>query len=163
MKRVSIVLILLAGTILAAGCHQKENSDSDGVRAGILQHLSSVSTLNPSAMDMKITNIDVTGDKAQAVAEFSPKTGAVPGAIMRVSYSLEKRAGQWVVVKTNAGGGSMNHPVPGGYPHAQQGQGDVQGNLPNFRDILPPSASDTQGTLPPGHPPVSSTQDKKQN
>jgi hypothetical protein len=163
MKREFFVAILLAGIIAAAGCAKQQKSASDGIRDGIRQHLSSLNTLNLNAMDMKITNVAVNGNTAQAQVEYMPKTGAPPGAAMRVSYSLEKRDEQWVVVKTDSFGGAIDHPAPDANPHTQPGQGKVHGNLPNFRDILPSTAPNAQGALPPGHPPVTSSKDPKKN
>ena len=113
-------------------------------------------------MNMNVTSKSVNGDTAQAQVEFTPKTGAPRGAAMRVSYSLEKRGDQWVVVKTNALGGAIDHPSPGANPHRQPGQADVHGNLPNFRDIIPSTSADSTNSLPPGHPPATSPESPKQ-
>ena len=82
---------------------------------------------------------------------------------MRVSYSLEKQGQQWVVMKTNAAGGAIEHPDPGKNPHTQTGQGPVHDPLPNLRDLIPSTTSDSNGALPPGHPPVATTDNTKQN
>jgi hypothetical protein len=144
--------------LAAVGCHKSDKQQSDAVRDGIRQYLSSLNTLNLSAMDMNVTNVKIDGNQAQADVEYTPKSGGAPGAGMKVSYSLEKRGEQWVVVKKNAKGGSIEHPAPGANPHAQPGE--VHGNMPNFKDILPPaSGSSSSGdTLPPGHPAVTSSQ-----
>jgi hypothetical protein len=162
MKREFFVVILLAGIIAAAGCQKQQKTASDSIREGIRQHLSSLNTLNLSAMDMNITDVAVTGDTAQAQVEYVPKTGAPPGAAMRVSYSLEKRDGQWVVVKTNSLGGAIDHPAAGANPHVQPGQGAVHGNLPNFREIIPSTTPDANGALPPGQPPAALSENPKQ-
>jgi|SRR5579862_974207 len=163
MKRKNFVVIVLAGIIAVASCHNEQKSASDGIRDGIRQHLSSLKTLNLGAMDMNITNVSVNGNTAQAQVEYTPKTGAPPGAAMRVSYSLEKRDEQWVVVKTNALGGAIDHPAPGANPHTQPGPGEVHGSLPNFRDIIPSTTPDANNALPPGHPSALSSENPKQN
>jgi hypothetical protein len=164
MKREFFVVILLAGIMAVPGCSKQEKTVSDGIRDAIQQHLVSLNTINLSAMDMKITDVAVNGNTAQAQVEYVPKTGAAPGTAMRVSYSLEKRGEQWVVVKTNSFGGAINHPAPGTNPHAQPGQGNVHGNLPNFHDIISSAPPDANGTPPPGHPPVTTSSEKpKQN
>lgn len=152
--KIKFTLVLSAALLATVGCH-KAPSVNDGIREGIQQHLSSLKTLNLSAMDMNITNVTIDRNTAQAQAEFVPKSGAPAGAAMRVSYSLEKRDQQWVVVKTNALGGAIEHPDPSANPHAQPMPGNVHGNgnLPNFRDMIP-STTDPNATLPPGHPPV---------
>jgi hypothetical protein len=163
MKRGVFIVMLLAATIAELGCQKPQNTPSDGIGEGIRQHLRSLNTLNLSAMDMNIIHVDVNGDAAQALVEYVPKTGAPSGAAMRVSYSLEKRKEQWVVVKTNSLGGAIDHPAPGTSPHAQTGQGEVHGTLPNLRELIPSSATDAHGALPPGHPPVTPSESPKHN
>ncbi len=92
MKRRAYFLTVVGLLVLFAGC-KKQESDADGVRAGINQHLVSLKTLNLGAMDMNITNVSVQGNEAQAQVEFKPKSGGPPGAGMQVSYSLQKQNG----------------------------------------------------------------------
>jgi hypothetical protein len=155
MKRLALAVGILAAFFVAAGC-KKQPSDNDAIRAGIMQHLTSVGTLNMTAMDMDIRSVSVNGNQAHAEVEFRPKNGAPGGAGMQVGYNLEKRDGTWVVQKTQTLGGTIQHPDPNQNPHKNQ---DVHpGALPNFSDILNPSATPGQGALPPGHPPVNSPQ-----
>jgi hypothetical protein len=149
-----ILVAVLAGNLAVAGCHKTQPTASDSIREGIEEHLRSLNTLNLSAMDINITHLSVNQNTAQAQAEFVPKTGAPAGAAMRVSYSLEKRDNRWLVVKTNSLGGAIEHPDPGANPHAQAPPGSIHGNLPNFREIIPPLARDPNSTLPPDHPSV---------
>ncbi|HYA98140.1 MAG TPA: hypothetical protein VEH49_08605 [Methylomirabilota bacterium] len=145
--------VFFAFCLLAGGCSQKP--DADGIRAGIREHLVQLKTLDLNAMDFTVTNVEIRGNQAQAQAEFRPKTGAPPGAEMRVTYVLEKREGNWVVIKTQAVGGIIDHPAAGANPHGPP-PGAVH-NLPNFHDILPPGSADSDKALPPGHPPVNPT------
>jgi hypothetical protein len=139
--------------ILASGCKHQE-SDADGIRAGITQHLSSLNTLNLSAIDMDVNDVAIQGRQAHAQVTFRPKTGAPPGAGMQVAYQLEKRDTAWVVVKTEAAGGMIDHPAANANPHVQPGSDSMHGNLPNFREMIPSSTAPNGGTLPPGHPPI---------
>jgi len=148
------VVFVAAAFVAIAGCQKQQKTPSDAIRDGIRLHLTSLKTLNLSAMDMNVTNVSITGDTAQALVEYIPKTGAPAGAAMRVSYSMEKRGEQWVVVKTNSLAGAIDHPAQGTNPHAQPAQGEVHGSLPNFRDLIPPATTDASGALPPGHPQV---------
>src|SRR3977135_331085 len=116
MKRFAIGLGLLATLCAAGGC-KKQQSDNDAVRAGIMQHLTAVGTLNISAMEMDIRSVSINGNQAHAEVEFRPKTGGAPGAGMQVSYNLEKRDGAWVVQKTQPAGGLIQHPDPNKNPH----------------------------------------------
>jgi hypothetical protein len=155
MKRLALALGLAAALFFAGGC-KKQASDNDGIRAGIMQHLAGVGTLNMSSMDMDIRSVSVNGNQAHAEVEFRPKnSGGAPGAGMQVGYNLEKRDGGWVVMKSQPMGGMIQHPDPNRNPHRSQ---DVHSGIPNFNEILNPSATPAQGALPPGHPPVNSQQ-----
>ena len=152
MKRVLLALGLGVAFIGASAC-KKQMSDRDAIRAGVLQHLTAIGTLNMSAMDMDMRSVSVNGNQAHAEVEFRPKTGGAPGAGMHVAYNLEKRDGTWVVLKSQSLGGMIQHPDPGQNPQANP---DVHSGMPKFNEILNPSAEPAQGPLPPGHPPVSS-------
>jgi hypothetical protein len=156
VKKRIILAMLFAGSAALTAC-QKQVSPNDAIREGIRQHLASLKTINLSAMDMNLTEVAITGDSAQAQVEYLPKSGAPPGVGMRVSYALEKRDQQWVVVKTNAAGGAIEHPDPGKNPHGQTSQAPTHGALPNFRELIPPNASASNPSRPPGHPAVSGT------
>src|SRR6266849_7116949 len=148
MKRMALGLGLAAALFLTGGC-KKQQSVDDAIRAGILQHLTNVGTLNMSALEMDIRSVSVNGNQAHAEVVFRPKTGAPSGAGMQVAYNLEKRDGAWVVQKTHSTGGMIQHPDPNNNPHQNQ---DVHsGSLPNFSDIVNPAGTSTQGALPPGH------------
>jgi hypothetical protein len=153
MKRSATVILLFAAFLTVGGC-KHQPSDADAIRAGILQHLTAVGTLNISAMQMDIRSVSVNGNQAHAEVEFRPKTGSAPGAGMQVAYNLEKRDGSWVVLKTQAAGGAIQHPDPNQNPH--QNQNVHSGSLPDFNAVLSPTGASAQAALPPGHPPVNS-------
>jgi hypothetical protein len=152
MKRLSLALVLAASLFAAGGC-KKQASDNEAIRAGILQHLTGIGTLNMTAMDMDIRSVSINGNQAHAEVEFRPKTGGAPGAGMQVGYNLEKRDGAWVVLNSQPMGGMIQHPDPSQNPRQIQ---DVHRGLPKFNDILNPSGTPAQSALPPGHPPVNS-------
>jgi hypothetical protein len=152
MKRAAHFLAIVGLLSLFVGC-KKQVSDADAIREGINQHLSSLKTINLSAMNIDITNFSVQGNQAQAQVEFRPKAGGPPGAGMQVSYSLEKQNGMWVVQNTQAMGGSIQHPAPGTNPNAMS-PSPSSGSMPNFHDLVPGGASGGGTALPPGHPPV---------
>jgi hypothetical protein len=154
-KRFAIAVLTFAVFCNVSGC-KHQPSDKDAIRAGILQHLKAVGTLNISAMQMDVRNVSINGNQAQAEVEFRPKTGAAPGTGMQVAYNLEKHDGSWTVLKTQAAGGSMQHPDPNQNPH--QNQAVHSSSLPNFSDVLKPTAAPGQAALPPGHPAVASPQ-----
>jgi hypothetical protein len=153
MKRIVLALGLCAALFVGGGC-KKQPSDNDAIRAGIMQHLHAVGTLNMSAIEMDIRSVSMNGNQAHAEVVFRPRTGAPPGAGMQVAYNLEKRDGAWVVQKTQPNGGMIQHPDTNNNPHQNP---DVHsGSLPNFSDIVNPAGAPAQGALPPGHPTVNS-------
>jgi hypothetical protein len=155
MQKRGWALMVVLGLLVAvtSGC-KKAPSDAEAIRSGITQHLTALKTLNLGAMDMDVSNLSVQGSQARAQVTFRPKAGAPPGAEMQVAYQLEKRDSGWVVTKTEAVGGAIDHPAANANPHAQPGQGDVHGNLPDLRGLVQPANPPANGALPPGHPPI---------
>src|SRR5258708_37887344 len=95
MKHNLLALGLTAALLLVGGC-KKQPSDNEAIRAGIMQHLTAVGTLNMSAMDMDVRSVSINGNQAHAEVVFRPKTGAPAGAGMQIAYHLEKRDGAGV-------------------------------------------------------------------
>lgn len=151
MKHAALFTALLAALFAFSACKKQQN-ENDAIRAGIMQHLANLKTLNLDAMEMDLRRVAINGSHAHAEVEFRPKTGAASGAGMQVSYDLEKRDGAWLVLKSQAAGGMIQHPDPGQNPHTNPGV--HPGGLPNFSDILKPAGAAAQGNLPPGHPPI---------
>ncbi len=148
---VLVAFAAVACAVFAVACKQQP-SNNDAIRAGIMQHLNGVGTLNMNSMDMDIRSVSINGNQAHAEVVFRPKTGGQPGAGMQVAYNLEKRDGAWVVQKSQTTGGMIQHPSGGTNPGQSS---DVHSSsMPNFSDIVNPPSTPPQGTLPPGHPPV---------
>jgi len=63
MKRFAIALLSFAAFCTVSGC-KKQPSDNDAIRAGILQHLTALGTLNISAMQMDIRSVSIAGSLA---------------------------------------------------------------------------------------------------
>ena len=82
-------------------------SDKDSITAAIEKHLRSNSGINMSVMNMTVTDVSVTGDQAQANTEFHLKQG---GTSMLITYSLERHAGDWIVLSNHPSGGQFAHP-----------------------------------------------------
>ena len=151
MRRMTIALGIAAAFVLLGGC-QKQVGDSEAIRAGIMQHLAGVGTLNMSAMDMDIRSVSIDRNQAHAEVEFRPKSGGTPGASMQVAYNLEKRDGSWVVIKSLPMGGMIQHPDQSQNPH----QNVHSAGMPNFKDLINPAGASAPASLPPGHPAISS-------
>lgn len=152
-RRLAATLLAFAALLLTCGCKKPQN-DSEAIRAGITQHLSALSSLNLSAMDMEVGNPAIQGGQARVQVTFRPKNGAASGEGMQVLYQLEKRDSSWVVVKTEGVGGGMAHPPANGNPAAQPDASKLHGDFPNFRELIPSGPAPAGSTLPPGHPPI---------
>jgi hypothetical protein len=152
MKKAVLAAALSAALLFSAACKKQQN-DNDAIRAGVIQHLISLKGLNVSAMEITVSQVTINGNQAQAVVDFRPKTGAPSGAGMQISYNLEKRDANWVVLKSLPLGGEIAHPAPGQMPSGAVHPSSPNG-MPNFSDILPPGQSAAPSALPPGHPPV---------
>jgi hypothetical protein len=161
MNRAILATLLGASLIASAGCKSKPD-DKAAIRAGVIKYLISLNMLNMSAMDINVTQTTVNGNQAQAQVEIRAKAGDAAGSSMQLNYSLQKRGEDWVVVKSQPAGGSMQHPTPGsmppngmppGHPGAA-GQGDVH----NFSDIIrsaqPPAQQQPQAQQQPSAQPA---------
>jgi hypothetical protein len=131
MKRSRALSTTILGVSLffVGACGKAKPDDQQAIRTGVINYLNSLKTLNVSAMDITVTQTTLNGNQAEAKVEVRPKgsTGGDPS--MQLTYNLEKRGEEWVVVKSQPSGGSMQHPGPG---------------------QMPPG-----GAMPPGHPNVS--------
>jgi len=125
--------LALASAVLllfAAACH-KAGSDDEAIRAAIRQHLQKSGSLNLAAMETDFQQITVDRDHAQAQVLFRTKDGAS----MQMTYALERRDGEWTVLKGNPSGGQMQHPPTDG-SHATPG---AAGQGEGFPHLRPPS------------------------
>lgn len=151
MKRNLLAAALALGLLLTiAGCSHNAGpssgasaasaNDHDAVIAAIQQHLASDSGVNMSAMDMTVNSVNVNGDQAQADAEFHLKNG---GQSMRISYQLQRQAGNWTVLSdTPSGGGQFSHP-----PMDKNHSGAAAS--PNSAEPLPDVADYLKNHAPP--------------
>lgn len=157
-KSLMALTALAALFALVAGCKHQQ-SDGDAIRAGITQHLTGLKTLNLSAMDMEVNDVTIEDRHARAHVTFRPKSGAPQGAGMQITYQLEKRDSDWVVVKTEAVGGMIEHPATNANPHVQSGS--MHESLPNFREMIPSTTPPSTEELPKGHPAIDSSAQTK--
>lgn len=125
----AFLAFLLGGLLLcSAACKTPKADDKEAIRQGVVSYLTSLKGLNIPNMDIAVTQYSVNGNQAQAQVEIRAKNGDASGGMMQLAYNLEKRGDQWVVVKSQSAGGTLQHPGPG---------------------EMPPG-----GTMPPGHPGV---------
>ena len=144
-----IALFLLIASI--AGCQKKVETkvgDQDAIRASIEKHLTTLGSINVSAMDRDYKQIAVNGDQAQADVEFKLKQG---GATMEMTYFMERHAGDWVVLKSQPTGGQFEHP-PMDKTHSGAPADAAHKGMPDIHEII--KATEGSGTKQnPSSPP----------
>ncbi len=128
MNRAFVAAVLGALLFCSVACKSQKADDKEAIRQGVVTYLTSLKGLNIPNMDIVVTQYSVNGNQAQAQVEIRAKGGNGAGGSMQLAYNLEKRGDQWVVLKSQPAGGTLQHPGPG---------------------EMPPGA-----TMPPGHPAV---------
>jgi hypothetical protein len=73
------------------------SAEEPEIRAAILSHLQTVSSLNVQSFDTDVTQVRVQGDHAQAQVDFRVKNGQ---GVMQFAYQLEKHGGNWTVTQS---------------------------------------------------------------
>jgi hypothetical protein len=124
--------IALCAGLLFFGCSKSKSAangnassgDQEAIKAAITAHLTADSGINMSVMQMTVDSVNITGDQAQADAEFHVKDG--PGA-MHITYKLERRAGQWTVLTGK----------PNGTPASHSAGDEPQADAPNSSKPMP--------------------------
>src|SRR5260370_22947879 len=129
MNRAFLAALLGALLLCTVACKAQMAVDKEAIRQGVVTYLTSMKGVNIPNMDIAVTHYSVNGNQAQAQVEIRAKNGDASGGMMQLAYNLEKRGDQWVVVRSQPAGGTLQHPGPG---------------------EIPPGA-----TMPPGHPGVS--------
>ena len=114
--------------VLVAGCGSNIRS-KEKVQEAILERLQNRSGLDLKSLDVTTTSVSFDKNLAYARVAFHPKGDTNVSSGMLMNYTLENRDGKWVVIK-----------VGGSQAHAMGASMDSGANQ-----------------LPPGHPPVDST------
>ena len=144
------------------GCKAKPD-DKEAIKAGVIKHLASVQGLNVPNMEVTVTQLSVTGNQATAQVEIRAKNGDNSAGTMNLSYNMEKRGDEWVVLKGAPAGGTLQHPAPGDMPsgsgnlppgHPATG-GSPSGQVhPDFNEIMKSTQPPAQQPAPaPSNPP----------
>jgi hypothetical protein len=134
MDRIRIVLCAFALLLVSSACSRNTapapaaGDEKPAIEAALNKYLSERGTINVAAMDVKVEDLKISGDRADAQVLFRTKQGE---GEMRMNYVLTRQAGAWIVQAPPRS--------ESGNPH-----GDV---------AAPPGAA---GELPAGHPPVTS-------
>jgi len=82
-------------------------SDEAAIKAAIDRHLRENSGINLSAMDSHVDSISIQGNEAKANVTFSLRQG---GTSMTMEYRLTRKGNDWVVERSQPGGGQFAHP-----------------------------------------------------
>ena len=127
-------------TCALAACNRASES-KEAIRESVINHVSG--KVNVGSMDVDVTSISFKGNEADATVTFRPK-GAGPGAGLQMQYTLEQKAGKWVVRDKAQAGGS---------PHGAVNPGAEMAN--------PHGSSGATGAMPPSHPPLDSGEARK--
>jgi hypothetical protein len=126
--------------LLAAACNRGSQS-KEAIRQGVLDHLKG-SSVNLSAMDMDVTEVQFNGANADATVTFKPKGVAVAQG-MALHYRMQEKDGRWAVVGIQDSGHSGTVPQGTTNPH---GAGDTPTADPHG---AAPSAMPSPEDLPP--------------
>ena len=167
MKRGFLAVLLGAMVVFAVACKSRTDQN-EAIRAGVIKHLTALNMLNLNNMDITVTQATVNGNQAQAQVEIRAKGGNPVNNAMQISYSLEKRGEEWVVLKSTGMAGGMQHPGPGeappagavpgtmppGHPNVTGGSTPTPGTHPDFSAIL--NSAPSQQSNPPAPPPPTS-------
>ncbi len=105
-------LVLIALALLAAACGGSANTP-EAVRRAILDHLASRPDLDLKGIQVDVASVSFRADEADALVTFRPRSGE--GDAFQMRYTLERKAGRWVV-KSKAQAGGMPHGAGGGLP-----------------------------------------------
>jgi hypothetical protein len=137
--------ILLLSMLVIASCNRGGPQTKDAVREGVMEHLTKKAGLDVSSMDVDIASVSFRGNEADALVSFRPKGSNDPSTGMQMKYTMENQRGKWVV-KGRAEGAGAPH---GGTP------GDSSSGLPAGHP--PTGQPPSNPSMPPDHPPLSTT------
>jgi hypothetical protein len=156
-----ILASLLTATLLFSVACKSKIDDKEAIKAGVIKHLASVQGLNVPNMEVNVTQYSVTGNQATAQVEIRAKNGDSAAGTMNLSYKMEKRGDEWVVLKGAPAGGTLQHPAPGETPtgalppgHPTTG-GSAAGPVhPDFSEIMKGTPAPRQPSAPPPSDPA---------
>jgi hypothetical protein len=124
--RLFVTLIALV-VCAVTGCN-RASQNPEAIRQGVIDYVAG--KVNVGSMDVSVVSVDFKGSEAEATVAFKAKgSDATSGLQMR--YTLEQKAGKWVVKDKAQAGGAPHGASPGATPH-----------------------TGGSGELPPGHPPM---------
>ena len=130
------IAILISAFLIGCGA-SSDSQSTEAVRKSIVDYLAKRGDLNMEQMNVEVASVSFREDEADVTVSIQLK-GGTPDQGMRMSYTLERQNGDWVVKDKRGQGGTEN-------PH---GGAAPSGPLPSGH---PPAPT---GEIPSGHPPV---------
>jgi hypothetical protein len=113
---------VVAALALLGGCGRVVES-KEAVLQAILDHLAKRADLNLSFMQIDVVAVSFRQNEADTTVSFRAK-GSRSGPSMNMNYTLEKKAGRWVVkgrsetgVTPHGAAGQTSGGLPSGHPH----------------------------------------------
>lgn len=137
-------MISVVFALCLVACNRGGQS-KDAVRQGVVDYLSDRKDLNIASMDIDVSAVQFSGNRADATVTFSPK-GGNPGQGMTMRYQLEQQGNRWTVVGRQDSGhagaaapGAANPHGGGAIPGAGANPPDGGGGsrIPSPEDLPP--------------------------
>ncbi|PYU31696.1 MAG: hypothetical protein DMG28_14360 [Acidobacteria bacterium] len=138
MRRHLPALIAILILLWAVAC-KKPVGENEAIRVAVQKHLAARGTLDLSAMEIDVKQVDIDRDHAVAQVEFRAKQG---GGSMQMAYTLDRQGDGWAVRAGTPSAGNIGHPTSGEAP--------LPAASPSGPTTAPPFAL---GDLPASHPP----------
>ena len=106
--------VVAAGLLtLSLGACKKNIQTNEAVRDAIVKHLAARTDLSVSNMNIEVSNVSFSENKAVAMVGITPK-GGDPAAGMKMEYTLEQKGDSWEVKSKSSGGmGGHGGAMPG--------------------------------------------------
>lgn len=112
---------------LAAACSRGPQT-TEAVRQGVLDHLAARSDLDLKGIQLEVTSVSFRDNEADATVSFRPRSGDASSAF-RMRYTLERKAGRWVV-KHRAEASGAPHGASMALPPGHPNLGGATGSEP---------------------------------
>jgi hypothetical protein len=137
-----------SGDSSSVATRQTPRTDQEAVEEAIQRHLEENKGINMSAMEMRVSKVQINGDQAQADAEFRLKQG---GTSMSMTYFLERHADGWLVIRNQPNSsGQFAHP-PMDKIHSGAGSA-ASPAFPNVSDFLNRKSAEKSTATGAAHP-----------
>lgn len=133
------------GLVLCLAACNRGNGNKEAVRQGIIDFVAARG-LNVQGMTVDVTDVQFTGNHAEATVAFTAK-GGPPGSGMSMKYQLDQQSGKWVVTgRKDAGSPHGGGAMPSGQAPMANPHGGTM--------VAPPAGGGSAMPAPQDLPPV---------